>query len=83
MVAEVRAEGAVRSVYHDQQLKVYRAEKNWTQHEEMQLQEIIEEEVSKIIELYRLSAEGADMHSMSDEDLLDLIDYVWGEEPLQ
>lgn len=77
VAAEIRAEGAARSLYHEQQLKVYRAEGNWTPQEEMQLQEIIEEEASKIIEIYRLAANGEDINELSDEKVLELIDFIF------
>ena len=81
-VAEVRAEGAVRTLYQDIQMRVYRGEKSWTQHEEMQLQEIIEEEANKLIEIYRISAQGEELDNYSDEELLKLLDSFIDMEPL-
>ena len=37
LAAEVRAEDAARTLYIDQQMKVYRSQQSWTPSEEMQL----------------------------------------------
>lgn len=58
-------------------MKVYKASQEWTPHEEMQLQEIIEVEISKIIEIYRMAAMGGeDLENLTPEEIDELVDYI-------
>ena len=59
----------------DQQLKVYRSGQSYTPAEEMQLQEMLEEEVSSILKIYKIAA-GVDTENlnMTEEEVQELVD---------
>ena len=50
----------------------------------MQLQEMFEEEISKILEIYRLAVNSEDgfENDLTDEEIYDLVDYIFGSDEL-